>query len=187
MRLCHQNTGIQLPLDVPFFLGALLGLLAVILGLPGLVQLQVAAADLMEQPRLLQGGSGQRDLFLPPGDTKKRSASPTQALPLARGGQASHAVRKKPILRLLRFVVYLFYSFILVFLGPHLWHMEVPRLGVQSELQLPAYTTATAMWDLSCVCSLYHSSWQPWILKPLSKARDWILAGFISAVPQQEF
>ena len=24
-----------------------------------------------------------------------------------------------------------------------LWHMEVPGLGVQSELQLPAYTTAT--------------------------------------------
>ena len=32
-------------------------------------------------------------------------------------------------------------------LGPHLWHMEVPRLGVTSELQLPAYTTATAMPD----------------------------------------
>ena len=29
--------------------------------------------------------------------------------------------------------------------------MEVPRLGVKSELQLPAYTTATAMWDLSCI------------------------------------
>ena len=25
--------------------------------------------------------------------------------------------------------------------------MEVPRLGVESELQLPAYTTVTAMWD----------------------------------------
>ena len=30
------------------------------------------------------------------------------------------------------------------FLGPHLQHMEVPRLGVKLELQLPAYTTATA-------------------------------------------
>lgn len=29
------------------------------------------------------------------------------------------------------------------FLGLHLLHMEVPRLGVQSGLQLPAYTTAT--------------------------------------------
>ena len=26
----------------------------------------------------------------------------------------------------------------------HLWHMEVPRLGVKPELGLPAYTTATA-------------------------------------------
>ena len=30
------------------------------------------------------------------------------------------------------------------FIGPHLWHMEVPRLGVGSELQLPAYTTASS-------------------------------------------
>ena len=30
------------------------------------------------------------------------------------------------------------------FLGLHLRHMEVPRLGIEWELQLPAYTTATA-------------------------------------------
>ena len=35
------------------------------------------------------------------------------------------------------------------FLGPHLWHMEVPGLGVELELWLPSYTTATAMQDLS--------------------------------------
>jgi len=58
------------------------------------------------------------------------------------------------------------------FLGPHLWHMEVARIGVKSELELPAYTTATAMPDLSCVCDLHHSSWQCWILNPLSKGRD---------------
>ena len=34
-----------------------------------------------------------------------------------------------------------------VFLGPHWRHMEVPRLGSWSELQVPAYTTATAMPD----------------------------------------
>ena len=44
--------------------------------------------------------------------------------------------------------------------------MEVPRLGVQSELQLPAYTTATAKWDLSHICDLYHSSLQHCILNP---------------------
>ena len=32
------------------------------------------------------------------------------------------------------------------FLGPHLQYTEVPRLGVESELQLPAYTTGTATW-----------------------------------------
>ena len=39
--------------------------------------------------------------------------------------------------------IYIFFVF-LSFLGPHLWHMEFPRLGVKLELQLPAYTTATA-------------------------------------------
>ena len=35
------------------------------------------------------------------------------------------------------------YSYVfLPFLGPLPRHMEVPRLGVQSELQPPAYTTA---------------------------------------------
>ena len=50
--------------------------------------------------------------------------------------------------------------------------MEVPRLGVESELQLPAYTTATVMEDLRRVCSLHHSSRQRRILNPLSEARD---------------
>ena len=39
--------------------------------------------------------------------------------------------------------------FFFFFFGPHLWHMEVPRLGVQSELQLQAYGTATATLNLS--------------------------------------
>ena len=58
------------------------------------------------------------------------------------------------------------------FLGLHSCLMEVPRLGVKSELQLPAYTTATATQDLSSICDLHHSSWQCQILNPLSEARD---------------
>ena len=50
--------------------------------------------------------------------------------------------------------------------------MEVPRLGVQLELQLLAYTVATATWDPNGVCDLDHSSRQRWILNPLSEARD---------------
>ena len=44
------------------------------------------------------------------------------------------------------------------FSGPHPWHMEGPRLGVESELQLPAYTTATETRDLSHIRDLHHSS-----------------------------
>ena len=51
--------------------------------------------------------------------------------------------------------------------------MEVPRLGVNSELQLLAYTTATAVQDPSHVCDLHHSSHQHRILNPLGEARDW--------------
>ena len=54
----------------------------------------------------------------------------------------------------------------------HPQHMEISRLGIKLELQLPAYTTATALQEPSLVCDLHHSSWQPWILNPLSKARD---------------
>ena len=58
------------------------------------------------------------------------------------------------------------------FLRLHPWHMEVPRLGVESELQLLAHTTATETWDLSRICEPHHSSWQCWIPNPLSEARD---------------
>jgi len=43
---------------------------------------------------------------------------------------------------------------IIFFFGPHLQHIEVPRLGVELELQLP--TTARATLDPSCVCGLYR-------------------------------
>ena len=46
------------------------------------------------------------------------------------------------------------------FLGPHPRHMEIPRLGVELELHLPAYATATAVQDLSLVCDLHHNSEQ---------------------------
>ena len=66
----------------------------------------------------------------------------------------------------------LIFFFAFFFLGLHTQHMEVPRLGVESELQLPAYTTAIAMPDPSRVFNLHDSSWQCWILNPLSEARD---------------
>ena len=66
---------------------------------------------------------------------------------------------------------YTTFLFVVVVLGPHLWHMEVSKIGVRSELQLPAYTTPTAVRDLSGICNLHHSSGQcRGILNPLSGA-----------------
>ena len=68
-------------------------------------------------------------------------------------------------------------SFVLVFFClcfsvPHSQHMRVPRLGVQWELQLPAYATATATPDPCHVCNLHHNSRQCEILNLLSEAKD---------------
>ena len=64
-----------------------------------------------------------------------------------------------------------FFSF--CFKSPHpRQYMEVPRLGVLSELQLSTYATTTATRDLSCFWNLHHSSWQCQIQNPLSEARD---------------
>ena len=78
------------------------------------------------------------------------------------------------VLFFVRFFFFFFFLVFLPFLGPLPWLMEVPRLGVQSELEPPAYTRATATWDLSWVCDLHHSSRPRWILNPLSKAKDQI-------------
>ena len=60
-----------------------------------------------------------------------------------------------------------------VFLGLHPLHMEVPRLGVEFELEPLAYAIATAMPYPRRNCNLHHSSQQCWILNPLIEARDW--------------
>ena len=59
------------------------------------------------------------------------------------------------------------FSFFFFFL-----HLEAPRLGVESELQLQVYTTATAMQVPSQVCDLHHNSQQRRILNLLREARD---------------
>ena len=56
----------------------------------------------------------------------------------------------------------------LVFYG----HTEVPRLGFELELELPAYTTAIATADPSHICDPQHSLQQCCILNPLSEARE---------------
>ena len=56
------------------------------------------------------------------------------------------------------------------FLGSHLQHMEVPRLGVEWERQLPAYTTATAMLD-----PLTH-----WARPGIEPTSSWILVSLLT-------
>ena len=70
------------------------------------------------------------------------------------------------------FEIYFLFLIFFVFVGLHPWHMEVPRLGVELELQPLAYARATAKQDLSLVCHLHHRSWQHQILNPMSEARD---------------
>ena len=48
--------------------------------------------------------------------------------------------------------------FLFVFLGPHPRHMELPRLGVKSEPQPQAYTTATETPDPKHIYDLPSSS-----------------------------
>ena len=65
-----------------------------------------------------------------------------------------------------------FFFPLLFFLRLHLQHMEVPGLGVESELQLPAHATATATPSWSRIGRLRHSFRQGHILDPLIEARD---------------
>ena len=69
---------------------------------------------------------------------------------------------------------------------PHASHVEVPRLRIESELHLPAYTTAIAMPDPSHIWNLHHSSgkagfltrWARPRIKPVS---SWILVKFVTS------
>ena len=52
-----------------------------------------------------------------------------------------------------------------------MWHMEVPRLGVESELQLRPTHHCHGNAPSSCICHLHQSLWPHHILNPLSEAR----------------
>ena len=81
---------------------------------------------------------------------------------------------------------------IFLFLQLHLWHMEVPKPGIEWELQLLAHLTARVMPDLILICDLHCSLWQHQILNTLSEATDWIcilmetMSGSYAAEPQWE-
>ena len=84
------------------------------------------------------------------------------------------------------------FLFFLLFLGPYPRHMEVPRPGVESELQLPAYTTAIYTQDLSHICDLDTTAHNNarclnhWARPGIETTSSWILVRFVSAEPRQE-
>ena len=61
---------------------------------------------------------------------------------------------------------FFFFVFFFPFLGLHMQHTEVPRLGFEL-----AYATATVTQDLSHVFGLHHSASQHWIPNPLWEAK----------------
>ena len=78
------------------------------------------------------------------------------------------------------------------FLRSHPWHMEVSRLRVESELQLMAYATATAMWDgvTSATYTTAHSNTRSLThgaRQGIEPATSWILVRLISTEPRREF
>ena len=87
----------------------------------------------------------------------------------------------------------LFYSMFLIYLffGLPPWDMEVPRLGVELELQPLAYTTATAALDPSHSATytrVHHKagSLTHWVGRGIEPASSRILVRFVSAEPLWE-
>ena len=69
--------------------------------------------------------------------------------------------------------------------------MEVPRPGVKSELQLPAYATATVTQDLSHICEYTtahgNAGYLTHLMRPgIEPTSSWILVSFNTAEPQWE-
>ena len=62
----------------------------------------------------------------------------------AQNARGKHFQRRKIFGRKCELSLFFFFP---VFLGLHQGHMEVPRLGIELALQLPIYSTATAILD----------------------------------------
>ena len=75
------------------------------------------------------------------------------------------------------------------FLGPHLWHVEVPRLGVELELQLQLLATPQQH-QIPAASATYAraqgsaGSLTLWARPGIKPTFSWILVGFVTAEPQ---
>ena len=104
--------------------------------------------------------------------TKKKKTKKKNVLfdPISHSLDSTHRNKKHQHIKLC--VQKCFLQCVFFFLGPNLQHMEVPRVGVESELQLQAYTTATATPCQSHIFDLHSDLQQCQILNPLTEARD---------------
>ena len=70
------------------------------------------------------------------------------------------------------FIIFnIFFSFFS--LGLHLWHMEVSRLGVKSELQLACLHNSHSNVGSELLSVTYTTAQQRWLFNPVREARDW--------------
>ena len=79
-----------------------------------------------------------------------------------------------------KYIIYIFF-----FLGPHLWYMEGPGLGVKLELQLQAYITATATLNLSHIAAYTAAcgnagSLTHWVRPGIESISSWVRPGIES-------
>ena len=82
------------------------------------------------------------------------------------------------------------YLFIYVILGPHLRHVEVPRLRVESAVARP--TPQPQQLEIPALSSIYTTahgnarSVTHWARQGIEPETSWFLAGFVSTEPGQE-
>jgi len=84
------------------------------------------------------------------------------------------------------FFILLYLIWLFVLQGPPSWHMEVPRLGVKLELQLPAYTTPTAVQPAPQLMVTNTRSLTHWAKPGIKPKSSWILVGFVTIELQWE-
>ena len=80
------------------------------------------------------------------------------------------------------------------FLGPHPWHMEIPRLEVESATAAGLYHSHSNVvsWTAPATYTTAHGnarsgSLSHWVRPGTKPASSWILVGFVTAEPWWEF
>ena len=87
-------------------------------------------------------------------------------------------------------LILFFKNFLFRILGPHLWHMEVPRLGAnQSYGCWPSHSHSNlgsklCLWPTPQLTEKLDPL--PWPRPGIKSASSWILVGFVSTAPWQE-